>query len=76
MWGSRKTTYDSLANEGTITSPQECYIEYEDVAKTEVIRICSEKADRNCTAEGDEICKTIFVTSMTTLNYQIEISKA
>jgi hypothetical protein len=44
-------------------SLQECFIEYEDIAKTEVVRICSEKADRDCGIEGEVKCETLFVTS-------------
>jgi hypothetical protein len=39
---------------------QECNIGYEEVAKTETIHVCSTKATRNCSVEGEQICKTVY----------------
>jgi hypothetical protein len=61
MFVSKAGAYPSEAN--LTLSLQECFIEYEDIAKTEVVRICSEKADRDCGIEGEVKCETIFVTS-------------
>ena len=42
---------------------KECTIEFEDVAKTEIIHVCADKAVKNCTIEGDIVCSTIYETS-------------
>ena len=42
---------------------QECNIGYEDVAKTELIHVCSEKAERDCNEKGEDVCSTVYVTS-------------
>lgn len=42
---------------------KECNIEFEDVAKTEIIHVCADKAIKNCTIEGEVVCSTIYETS-------------
>jgi hypothetical protein len=41
---------------------QECNIEFEYVAKREVVRLCNVRANRNCTVEGEETCSTVYET--------------
>jgi hypothetical protein len=58
-----KTVYRPQATESCIDNfKKECFIEYEDVAKTEVVRICSAKAERNCDTVGPIVCTTVYQT--------------
>ena len=44
---------------------QDCDIVYEDVAKTEIYKVCTARAERNCTtpSKTETKCSTVYQTS-------------
>jgi hypothetical protein len=54
---------------------QECNIEFEEVAKTEIIHVCTTKAERNCSITGDNVCSIIFETGEQLARLEVERSE-